>query len=187
MGLHATEKPKKSRRSIIRGPRTAWILFCESNRKKVMALEPGLSFGGACKRMAAEWSSMSTDEKSVFVVQQQEDRLRYDQQLQDLPKRDQAFLRKLKRDRKKVRRQRKPKCVLSAYMHFVLNRRVGIVEQNPTADFKTIGKLLGVAWTALSPDEKQTYVSMHLTDKVRYNQELMHLNQESTSKAVACI
>ncbi|KAI7907098.1 high mobility group box domain-containing protein [Cokeromyces recurvatus] len=75
----------------------------------------------------------------------------------------------------KKRRSKKdpsaPKRGLSAYMFFSQENRAKVKEENPTATFGQLGKLLGEKWKAMSDEEKKPYIEKAEKDKERYEKE----------------
>ncbi|KAI8144095.1 high mobility group box domain-containing protein [Fennellomyces sp. T-0311] len=75
----------------------------------------------------------------------------------------------------KTRRSKKdktgPKRGLSAYMFFSQEQRPKVKEDNPDANFGTIGKILGEKWKNMTDDEKAPYNAKADADKKRYEAE----------------
>lgn len=76
-----------------------------------------------------------------------------------------------KRKRKKVDPS-KPKRPMSAFMYFSRDYRSVLKEQNPSASFGELGKLLGSSWRTLDSDERQKYDGLAREDRLRYEAEL---------------
>jgi structure-specific recognition protein 1 len=76
-----------------------------------------------------------------------------------------------KKKRKKVDPS-KPKRPMSAFMYFSRDYRAVLKEQNPTASFGELGKLLGSSWRNLDKEERQKYDSLAREDRLRYESEL---------------
>lgn len=79
---------------------------------------------------------------------------------------------------KKFRKNRKLnnpfRCVTkqrTSFSLFTKERRSKIAEQNPTANFAELSKLVSKAWNALTEKERQVYKDMEARDKERYRQE----------------
>ncbi|KAI9353554.1 high mobility group box domain-containing protein [Obelidium mucronatum] len=65
-----------------------------------------------------------------------------------------------------------PKKALSAYFHFAADNRARIKEENPSATFGEIGKILGAEWKEADEATKQKYTAQQEKDKARYVKEL---------------
>jgi hypothetical protein len=165
------KKKMASRRSIVKGTKTAWIYFCNKQREDIIAKDPNISFGNICKKLAPMWKKMSDSERKPYYALQQKDKERYAKDLRELSEEQKKIL-KHHRKQKRTKRKNKPKQGLSAYMYFVIENRKNVVTENPEANFRLIGKLLGQKWNELSMEKKQTYLTMSEKDKLRYRNEL---------------
>ncbi|KAJ3038281.1 Non-histone chromosomal protein 6 [Rhizophlyctis rosea] len=76
-----------------------------------------------------------------------------------------------KRKKKAKKDPNAPKKPLSAFIIFSNENRARIKEENPAAEFKDIGKLLGTAWRGMGESEKQKYQKKADQDKERYARE----------------
>lgn len=168
-----------SRRSFLRGAKSAWIFFCNRQRARVLNENPNLSFGDICKQLAPEWTAMSDSDKAPYIKLQKEDKERYRTQVAGLSKEQMKVVRREKRMKRELRRQ-KPKAALSAYMFFVIEERAAVKSTAPAADFQTIGRLLGERWQQMTDGQKKVYTDRSCKDKERY---LSELRQYEASKA----
>jgi hypothetical protein len=97
---------------------------------------------------------------------------------------------------KKFKKQKKANNPLSvikkprtSFSFFTKTQRAKIAEQNPTATFGELSKLVSQAWRALTDKEMKTYKSMEIKDKKRYEVEKNKIldsiaSQELTSTTV---
>ncbi|KAJ3288646.1 Non-histone chromosomal protein 6 [Borealophlyctis nickersoniae] len=65
-----------------------------------------------------------------------------------------------------------PKKPLSGFIIFSNENRQRIKEENPSAEFRDMGRLLGAAWKELSDAEKEVYNKKKEEDKKRYEREV---------------
>ncbi|KAJ1647615.1 Non-histone chromosomal protein 6 [Coemansia erecta] len=76
---------------------------------------------------------------------------------------------------KKAKRAKKdpnaPKRALSAYMFFSQAKRQAVKDDNPTASFGNIGKILGNMWSTMSDNDKAPFIKRANDDKKRYDAE----------------
>jgi len=70
-----------------------------------------------------------------------------------------------KSKKQKKKKKNGIKRALSAYMYFCNQNRPNIKQNNPEAKFSEIGKLMGLTWKKLSPEEKKPYEASALHDK----------------------
>lgn len=176
-------KPKrhKARRSILKGPKTAWIFYCNEHRKKLLRKNPAMSFGDICKELSPLWENTSDVDRRPYTDLSEEDKIRYNEQKKNLPQNEKTLLKMYKKE-KRADRKNKPKLVLSPYMFFVMETRPTLVKNNKTATFQTIGKMLGNAWRMLSPEDKAIYENRNRVDKIRYEKEMVKYNQEKGTR-----
>lgn len=71
------------------------------------------------------------------------------------------------REKKKIRSRHRPRRPMSAFMLFAGETRQSIKQDNPTATFGQIGKLLGASWKELPDGKKAEYQAMSLAAKER--------------------
>lgn len=173
------KKPRKriSRRSVLKGAKTAWIYFCKERRQDILKKTPNMSFGDICKVLAPEWRSMNETEKKPYVDLHILDKKRYLEECSNLTEDQKKILRQHKRSKREEKRK-KPKPALSPYMFFVINERKTLVTNNPTDKFQTIGKKLGILWNSMSSKRKKKYEEMSANDKIRFQQETAALSNK---------
>ncbi|KAJ3065631.1 Non-histone chromosomal protein 6 [Podochytrium sp. JEL0797] len=76
-----------------------------------------------------------------------------------------------------------PKKAVSAYLLFSNANRTRIKEENPSATFGDLGKLLGAEWKTISDEEKQKYVLLQEKDKKRYAEAMKSYTPGAAPKA----
>ena len=172
---------KNSRRNIIRRPKTAWIFFCSDKRADVLNKNPNLKFGDVCKHLAPLWKNMSSDNKQKYEDLYEQDKKRYQNEIQNLTPDQLKVIRMHKKYRRTIKRQR-PKNPLSSYMFFVMKYRPTLVAKHPNATFMEIGKLLGEHWNNLSKEDRAPYEKMHADDRIRYDEEMKGFNNKKQKK-----
>jgi len=64
-----------------------------------------------------------------------------------------------------------PKRPLSSFMFFCQAKRQEMKDQNPSASFSELGKILGAAWKEVTAAEKKPYEKSNAKDKERYEAE----------------
>lgn len=82
-----------------------------------------------------------------------------------------GLLKKFKRDRQQSNPYKDITRARTSFSLFTMERRAGIVAQNPGADFVAVSKLVSKAWNSLSDAEKQVYKDKEFKDKDRYKTE----------------
>lgn len=177
----ATKKRRTSRRNILRGTKTAWIFFCNSNRKRILNKNPDMSFGDVCKELAPQWKALSDEEKRPYIDLHEKDKKRFIEESANLTDEQKRYLKQHKKQKRELKKQY-PKPGLSPYMFFVIDKRQEVVAQSPGASFQLIGKLLGTKWNNMSSDDKRPYVEKSQKDKLRYVKEFEYHKKVSEKK-----
>ena len=167
----------KSRRSILRGPKSGWIYFCNMNRQKILKENIGISFGGMCKILGQQWQKMSPSDKQPYRNMSLNDKKRYENDFKTLTREERMVIRAWRKKRKEEKKL-SPKVPLSAYMFFVCTKRNEVVRDNSNLSFQEIGRLLGTMWNQMTEKQKEPYREMNAKDRVRYQNELTVYNQK---------
>jgi hypothetical protein len=167
---------KPSKRSILRGTKTAWIFYCNHRRRELLAENADLCFGDVCKRLAPQWKELSVEQKQPFIDQHLGDKRRYITQLLQLNTEQKKAMKGYKKSKRESKRL-KPKAGLSPYMFVVIAQRQSVVGANPLASFQEIGKLLGSLWNSMSLTDRVTYIDQGTHDKARYHAEQARYQQ----------
>ena len=171
MGKQTSRSLRKSRRNIIKGPKSAWIYFCNDTRSKILTQNPGIPFGDVCKKLSPIWSELPQETKDTYIQKCNTDKARFDKEKGNLTMEQNKVLRQIKRKKRKDRKSQ-PKGRISAYMFFVNAERPRVVELNRDCSFVEIGKKLGEEWNSLSMQSKHKYFELSRNDKKRYEMEM---------------
>ena len=83
---------------------------------------------------------------------------------------------------KKKKDVNKPKKGLSAYIIFGQENRNKIKESNPEAGFGEIGKLVGEAWSRLSPEDRDVYDKKSLKSKAEASEAATAQSEAATTQ-----
>ena len=151
----------------IKRPRSAWILFNSTNRKKLLKNNPKLSFVEVTRLSAANWRQLAPEERRVFVDLRKADIRRYRQEFENLtPEERVALVQKREKKKKSV-----IKGAVGPYMFFVKDRHRKVRTTNPDLKFADIGKILGQEWKNLSEEHKQPYLKQAQEDRYRFEKE----------------
>lgn len=148
------KKGKKNNDGKPKRARSAYILFCKEERKRFLENNKDITQKDVMAGLAKLWKEASDDVRDEFAVMAEEDKVRYEKQLEEW----QVF--------------QPPKKPRVAYNYFVAITRPQIKEKNPEASFKDISKLIGESWKALTEKGKVRFVKMETADKKRYEKEV---------------
>jgi len=172
---------------------SAYLLYQNAMRNSFKQENPGMTFGQLAKYTSCMYKNLTPEEKATWVLQAEEDKKRYDEQIaQYVPPpgydargnviEDQALKRRTKRCPKDPNA---PKRASGAYVFFTNEMRPIVMTQFPGIKFVDMGRILGERWRALTAEEKVRFETMSAEDKMRYQVELQQytVNQAAAQQA----
>jgi len=173
-GGQKKKKRKKKDKNAPKKPMTAYMFWMQSERTKLVAERPELKgkVTEITKILGGKWKDVDQDAKDIFERKHQEDKQRYDKEMESYEPPEDAGSDAPSPKKKKGKKREGPKRPLSAYMFFSKENRSKIEKENPTADFGEKGRLVGAKWKSMTPEEREPYVQKNLADKLRYDDEL---------------
>jgi hypothetical protein len=113
---------------------------------------------------------MDPSQRQIYEDKAKHDRERYLEEVQAIPPDAKFKLPKLKK-RRRHKDKTIPKRVLSPYVMFVRSERPQLLKLDSSASFNDIMRTLGQKWRAMSSEEKEPFVRMSESDKVRFREE----------------
>ncbi len=155
---------KYNKRDIIRGPRSAWIYFLQSNRGQHAV--PDLS-----KPLSLRWKNMTSEERLPYREKEIEDFERYRKEMNSLNDTDKRLLRIIKKRKREEKAKIYPKRRLSAYQLFLREERPIIIKENPTFNFSEIGKEIGSRWKMINAQDKMKFDKLAKKERKRYKMD----------------
>merc|ERR1712038_247356 len=159
---------------------SAYLLYQNAMRDEFKRENPGMTFGQLSKYTSCMYKLLSPEEKATWVTRADQDKLRYEKELEDYtppPGHDaRGNLIEEHRPRKRSKRPQKdpfaPKRASGAYVFFTNEMRPMVMKQFPGIKFVEMGRILGERWRALTPEEKARYEKLAQQDKVRFQLEM---------------
>ena len=76
-----TKKKKEKDPNKPKGAKTAYLFFSLSERPKIKAAEPELSFGDTAKRVGDRWKGLSDAAKAPYVAKEEADARRHEREM----------------------------------------------------------------------------------------------------------
>jgi hypothetical protein len=152
----------------VTGARTAYILYCTSNREKVVASNPDESQREILSILAKQWKKASARTKGKFKKEATADRKRYERELKAAMAANPEIVENLPGRKKRSG----PKRARTAYLYFCQQQRPVVKTENPEQDVREQTRTLGARWKALTEAERQPYATLASEDKERYAREL---------------
>lgn len=175
-------KRKKGKKNGPKRPKSAYIFFCQDKRPEVREQNPEMKATEVTKELGAMWNEIKeTDDALEYINLAKEDKVRYNQELENTPavtseEDDQENPKKKKKKNKKDG----PKKAKSAYIFFCQEKRAEVKEKNDELNPKEITSELGRLWNLIKGTNKaQKYIDMAEEDKERYKNES---NNEETKE-----
>ncbi|XP_076252719.1 uncharacterized protein LOC143191469 isoform X2 [Rhynchophorus ferrugineus] len=155
-----------------RGRMTAYAFFVQTCREEHKKKHPeeNVVFAEFSKKCAERWKTMLDKEKKRFHEMAENDKKRYDTEMQSYtpPKGE--------KQRGKKRKQQKdpnaPKRSLSAFFWFSNDERGKVKAQNPEYGVGDIAKELGRRWAEADAETRSKYEALADKDKIRYEKEM---------------
>lgn len=151
---------------------TAYAFFVQTCREEHKKKHPeeNVVFAEFSKKCAERWKTMLDKEKKRFHEMAENDKKRYDTEMQSYtpPKGEKQRGKK----RKQVKDPNAPKRSLSAFFWFSNDERGKVKAQNPEYGVGDIAKELGRRWADADPEVKGKYEALADKDKARYEKEM---------------
>jgi len=167
---------KKLIKNILVGVRTPWLHYCNERRKASTDTVPKLKFGELPRLISGDWHAMSFEQKEPYRTLFEQDKLRYQQQKDNLDEEQQKMIRRWKREQRKIRSSRRPKKFLSAYMFFVNEKRGTLADRG--LSFADTARELGSMWRNLDAAQKSGYLQMQDLAKQVYQKECERMKRD---------
>ena len=154
--ITSLDPPKKSL--------TAYTLFVKVKRQELLAENPDAKTPDIMKEIGRLWGNLPKDAKDIYKEIADQDKERYQRQLEQI--------NKLKKDHmEKDENLEKPKKCLSAYMIFVRETRQKVTQEHPEMKVLDVMKEVGRRWQSIDPIEKASFEHKSQLDKQRFNEE----------------
>ena len=174
-------KRKKGKKNGPKRPKSAYIFFCQDKRPEVREQNPEMKATEVTKELGAMWNEIKeTDDALDYFNLAKEDKVRYNQELENTPVVTSEDDEQEKPKKKKKNKKDGPKKAKSAYIFFCQENRAEVKEKNDELNPKEITSELGRLWNLIKGTNKaQKYIDMAEEDKERYKNES---NNEETKE-----
>ncbi|KAG8346679.1 HMG box domain [Trypanosoma vivax] len=158
------EKPKKPD-DYPKKPLSSYLIFSNDHREKLKAENPDAKITEILQKLGQMWSDASEAVKEKYKKLAQEDKERFERELNEYKKSGGTeFSRSAKAKNKD---ENAPKRAVSAFMFFSKEFR----SKHPNLSMTEGSKAAGAAWRELSDEKKKPYEAMAQKDKERYEKE----------------
>ena len=79
----ATKFKKQKAPNAPKRPKSAFMYFCNKERSQIKDKYPDLKLGGIQKELGKLWQSLGADDKKKYELQNNEDKVRYEMELEE--------------------------------------------------------------------------------------------------------
>jgi len=176
------KKGKKRKRSksskkkkIVKGKRSGYTFFMMEERPNFVEKNPTATFGELAKIIGKHWREMPDQDKNKFIEMAEQDKERYERQMEKYSDDSSSSEEKPKKKKRKSSIKRdpnEPTRPLNPYILWAKDNRKKIKEDNPDVPGQEINKLCGKAWRNLPEGKKQHYNDLAQKDKSRYSKQM---------------
>jgi len=172
-----------------KGSMTSYAFFvqiCREEHKRKYP-EEHVVFHEFAKKCAERWKTMTEKEKVKFQQMAEDDKKRYDVEMQSYvpPAAAMAAANKSmpKSRQKKKKDPNAPKRSMSAFFWFSQDERKKVREKNPNYGVGEVAKELGRRWADADATLKSKYEALAEKDRTRYGQEKKAYQQQQKAAA----
>jgi len=156
---------------------TAYFVFLNANRQKVLAEKPEWTVREVVSELGARWRAMDAEAKKPFEDIAREDKIRADQEKSawiaagnEMPARRKK--KKHKKKKKRINDGTHVKRAVSAYIFFLIKNQPAVKSANPTYKVGQVAQEIGKMWRAMNDEQKGPYVAMQADDQERHRTEM---------------
>jgi HMG (high mobility group) box len=126
--------------------------------------------------LAKKYKELPEKEVRKWEKKAEQEKLRYQEEMRHYTPADEPAGAKGKRGKKAKKDPNAPKRNMSAYFLYSIEMRPRIKEENPSAGFGELAKLISEQFKALPPRERKVWDEKAVADKVRYEREMEDYN-----------
>ncbi|XP_050733549.1 high mobility group protein DSP1-like [Eriocheir sinensis] len=156
-----------------RGRMSAYAFFVQTCRTEHKKLHPdeNVKLAEFSRQCSERWKTMSEEEKKKFHDLADQDKIRYNTQMQGFTP---PGGRRGRRGRgsKPPKDPNKPKRALSAFFFYANDERASVRAANPDFSVGEVAKELGRQWNELGETEKLKYEKLAEADRARYDRDM---------------
>lgn len=161
-------------------PSSSYIFYFNSERGKVLKAHPDMSVTDVSKEVGKRWRALKESQKTKFKKIADEDKLRYQKEMENYTPPDPVDEPEKKGKRKKD--PNAPKRPLAAYTFFFSETRPEVKKENPDMDPREIMREVARRWKAVSAKQRKKFQDLADSDKERYESEVGTTNDNTTTE-----
>lgn len=165
------KKKEKKDPEAPKGPKNAFIFFCNDRRSEIKEENPDMKPTEITKKIGEMWKQVDSIEKAQYQEMAEEDKKRYSDQLESYEPKD-GFKNPKSPKKNKKEENPSPKRTRSAYIYFCTEKRGEVKKSKPSISNTDILSELGKMWKTLNDKKKKPFIDMANKDKKRYEEEM---------------
>lgn len=152
---------------------SAYAFFVQTCRTEHKKLHPdeNVELSEFSRQCSERWKTMSEEEKKKFFDLADQDKIRFNAQMQDYTPPGGRRGRRSRRS-KPPKDPNKPKRALSAFFFYANDERAKVRAANPDFSVGEVAKELGRQWNELVEGDKLKYEKLAEEDRARYDREM---------------
>lgn len=157
-----------------RGRMSAYAFFVQTCRTEHKKLHPdeNVQLAEFSRQCSERWKTMSEEEKKKFHDLADQDKVRYNAQMQNFSPPPGGRRGRRSRGNKPPKDPNKPKRALSAFFFYANDERANVRAVNPDFSVGEVAKELGRQWNELGEGAKVKYEKLAEEDRARYDREM---------------
>jgi len=169
------QKKKKAHPDKPKKPPTAYVLFCQDERSKVKAENPGATFAESNRILGARWQEVPLNKKDEYKERANRDMGEYRKKLAQFQKEHPNSEEESDGGKEKKKKRKKdpdaPKNPTSAYFFYQQAVRKDVKAENPEFTVGLIAKAISERWNKMDEKDKKPYAEKAEKDRERYQRE----------------
>jgi len=156
-----------------RGKMTAYAFFVQTCREEYKKKHPDeqVDFAEFSKKCAERWKTMTDKEKKRFNQMAENDKKRYEAEMDSYVPPNMTNVAKKGRKQKKLKDPNAPKRAMSGFFWFSSEGRSKVKAANPDFSIGDVAKELGRRWSEIDEATKAKFEAMAEKDRERYEKE----------------
>jgi len=159
--------PNKPKRAM-----SAFFLYSQAFRQQVKEDNPDASFGEVARILSAQYKALPEKETKKWAKKAEQEKSRYQDEMKDyIPIEGEGGKKK-----KTKKDPNAPKRNMSAYFLYSTFIRSTVKEENPSASFGDIARIISAQYKGLPDKEKKKWEKKAGEDKERYQKEMVKYN-----------
>ncbi|KEJ83011.1 Putative high mobility group protein [Oxytricha trifallax] len=143
----------------VKKPTNAYIFFQKEEMRQLMSDNPGNSVASFAKQVGLKWAGLTSEEKSKFEQMAENDKIRYQREIQE--NKQSVGVSNTKKGKSQKTNESGEKQVkksrYTSYLIFNMERMIELKKENPKIMPPELTKITSQEWKAMSDEQKLHY------------------------------